>query len=234
MATLPQSDILKVPGQLYRKFHARRYAYLLEQVDCLFNCQFGHPWNILDIGPSFQTAMLREKYPAATIDSAGFQDHRFPSRQHETHFEMNLNDVDLPDLREYDMVLLAEVIEHLYAPPVRVLTKVSRWLKPGGSIIIQTPNPISLGKRFHLLAGYSPFEVIRDDPRNPGHFCEYTVNDLKDIARNAGLEVFGVWAKNYFGPAGSRNLLYDIACFALPGHLQDGITAVLRKPFPKL
>lgn len=233
MPSVPQPDLLTLPGQPYLEFHARRYTYLLDRVDWLLNNRFDEPWNILDIGPSFQTAMLRKKYPNATIDTAGFQDHRFPCRRHESHVELNLNEVEQPTLREYDIVLLAEVIEHLYAPPVRVLSNVKKWLKPGCSVIVQTPNPISLGKRLQLLAGHSPFEVIREDARNPGHFCEYTVKDMADIAREAGLEPLGIWAKNYFGPGGALNIAYDLACLLFPGHLQDGITAVLRKPFPK-
>ena len=234
MLPVPQPDIFTMQGQVYLEFHSSRYAYLLNRVDWLLDRRFENAWKILDIGPSFQTAMLRSKYQNAVIDTAGFQDHRFPARQQDCHFELNLNEPPLLALGEYDIVILAEVLEHLYSPPVRVLRTVQSWLKPGGAVIIQTPNPISLGKRLQLLVGRSPFEVIREDLRNPGHFCEYTVTDLAEIAANAGYEVLGIWVKNYFGSKGTWKIAYDLACVILPGHLQDGITAVLRKPFPKL
>ena len=108
MQSVAQVDILSLPGQPYLEFHARRYAYLIDRVDWFLDKRFDAPWKILDIGPSFQTAMLREKYKNATIDTAGFQDHRFPSRPHEAHVELNLNEIQQPALREYDIVLLAK------------------------------------------------------------------------------------------------------------------------------
>jgi len=41
---------------------------------------------------------------------------------------------------EFDVVILAEIIEHLLNDPCKVLREIKRVLKPGGTLIITTPN----------------------------------------------------------------------------------------------
>ena len=55
-----------------------------------------------------------------------------------------------------DLVLMLEVIEHLVDPDA-VIEQVHRILKPGGVLLITTPNLSSLSNRLMLLAGYLPF-----------------------------------------------------------------------------
>ncbi len=229
MSFAPPPDFSKLPADQYLEFHKRRYVFLLDKVHAILNGEASASWRFLDVGPAFQTHLLREAFPNAKVDTAGFIDNRFPARAGEAHFQTDLNAEDQPEIGGYDLIIMAEVLEHLYAAPTLVLRRVGRWLKPGGSILLQTPNPVSLGKRKQLLAGHSPFEIIRDNPTNPGHFCEYTVEDLNFIASSAGFEMTSVWLTNYFGPGGFKNQIYDFLCQVLPGNLQDGITAVLRK-----
>ena len=70
----------------YLRFHANRYLFLLEKVDSLA------PARVLDIGPSFQTSLMRELYPNAVIDTLGFDDSRFPRRENDQHLTFDLND----------------------------------------------------------------------------------------------------------------------------------------------
>ena len=230
MHSIPSPDFSALPGDEYLTFHKRRYAFLLETIRGELQGALDLHWRFLDVGPAFQTPLLRAAYPNAKVDTAGFVDRRFPARVGEAHFETDLNSADQPDITGYDLIVMAEVLEHLYAPPTQVLTRIRKWLKPGGLLILQTPNPVSLGKRIQLLGGHSPFEIIREHSTNPGHFCEYTVEDLSSVAKRAGFEVADLRLTNYFGPGGFKNQIYNWLCLALPGNLQDGITAVLRKP----
>lgn len=56
-----------------------------------------------------------------------------------------------PDLSEglFDGVLIFDTIEHVYAPQV-MLERASSWLKPGGKMIVTTPD---IGARFARLLG---------------------------------------------------------------------------------
>src|SRR5438105_3728935 len=79
------------------------------------------------------------------------------------------------DLSGYDIVVCAEVIEHLPISPMHVLRLLEAALRPGGWLVLQTPNAARIGNRVRLLAGCNPFEPLREDSVSPGHFREYTV-----------------------------------------------------------
>jgi hypothetical protein len=102
--------------------------------------------------------------------------------------------------------------------------------------VLQTPNAASLRKRIKLLIGRNPYERIRVDRSNPGHFREYTVNELRSIVSGAGFTVQEVWTRFYFDlryarhetgdelPSlwigGMKNILNRL----IPGSLTEGIT----------
>ena len=56
----------------------------------------------------------------------------------------------------FDLVLLLDVIEHLFDTD-RLLFEVKRVLKPGGIVVITTPNLASWYNRLFLLIGWQPF-----------------------------------------------------------------------------
>lgn len=212
----------------YLEFHASRYAYLLGKVDAN-----GHE-RILDIGASFQTTLMREIYPDSAVDTLGFDDSRFPRRPADRHIVFDLNDcLDAsawPQLESpYDLVVMAEVLEHVYTAARPVLTFVASLLRPGGKLIIQTPNAVNLGRRLSTLRGENPFGMIREEKQNPGHFCEFTVDNLRNAAESAQLTVEAATLTNYFGSQGYKKSIYEVLCSALPGDLRDGITLVARK-----
>jgi len=104
--------------------------------------------------------------------------------------------------RRFDLIVFAEVIEHLYAAPEAALAQLRDLLKSDGLILCTTPNASSLAKRVKLLFGHNPFELLRGDLNNPGHIREYTRAELVDLGRLAGLGVVMHRYLNY--PAHSR------------------------------
>ena len=52
----------------------------------------------------------------------------------------------------FDVVIAGEIIEHIYDTDF-FLAEIRRLLKPGGKLLISTPNIASLGRRFFLLLG---------------------------------------------------------------------------------
>jgi SAM-dependent methyltransferase len=207
--------------RVYLDYHRRRYDALLAVIEPL------RARRILDVGPMFEVALLRET--GATVDTLGFANPRFPARPGERHLEADLNRPTGPGDGSYDAVIMAEVIEHLWTPPAKVLGYLATWLRPRGVLVVQTPNAVALHKRLRMLAGRNPLEPLRDDTSNPGHFHEYTVGELRQAATAAGLEVSDVRTQNYFGGgAGAR--AYALLGRLLPPSLRHGITAVLRWP----
>ena len=219
---------LDADARHYLLFHARRYEHLLRAVLTLEPA----PRRILDIGPSFQTILLREALPQAAVDTLGFEDPRFPPRPGDTHIQYDLNHspdrASWPAGERYDLVIMAEVIEHLYTAARPVLECVRGMLCPSGVLLIQTPNPVRLGRRFAVLRGVSPFDLIREDRRNPGHYCEFRLEELESGCTGAGFEVVHAELANYFRPMNAKERIYDLLCALLPGRLHDGITVIAR------
>ncbi|HEU6445101.1 MAG TPA: methyltransferase domain-containing protein [Gaiellaceae bacterium] len=210
--------------QVYLRTHEQRYGLLLELVGEL------RPERILVVGPSYESALLRETFPAAAVNSLGWLDHRFPLRDGDRHVQFDLNDADYPELEEHDVVVCGEVIEHLRVAAVPVLRFLATGLRPNGHLILQTPNATALPKRLRMVLGRNPSDPIREDQTNPGHFHEFTVDELVGDLEEAGLETERVLVRNYFDHGSWKNRAYRAVGGVLPRTLREGITVVARKP----
>jgi trans-aconitate methyltransferase len=209
--------------QVYLRTHARRYALLLDLVEAL------GPGRILVVGPSFESSLLRERVPEATVDTLGWLDHRFPLRENEQHLELDLNAGEYPELEPHDVVVCCEVVEHLHVPAERVLRFLATGLAPGGHLIVQTPNATALPKRLRMLFGRNPYEPIRNEPGNPGHFHEYTVPEVRAAVEAAGFDITQVVTANYFNHGSRKNQAYRAVERLLLPTLREGITVVARR-----
>jgi Methyltransferase domain len=209
--------------QVYLRTHRRRYAVLLGLIEELA------PRRILVVGPSFESALLRERFSDATVNTLGWQDHRFPLREGERHVELDLNAGEHPELEPHNAVVCCEVIEHLHVPATGVLRFLATALAPDGHMVLQTPNATALPKRIRMLLGRNPYEPIRDEPGNPGHFHEYTVPELSAAVEEAGLEITRLLTANYFDHGSRKNRAYRAAGRVLPSTLREGITVVARR-----
>jgi SAM-dependent methyltransferase len=89
----------------------------------------------------------------------------------------NLADLPLPDA-SVDVVVNFQVIEHLWDQG-RFVTECARVLRPGGVLLISTPNRIT-------------FSPGRDTPVNPFHTRELDADELVELLETAGLDVDGV------------------------------------------
>lgn len=90
-----------------------------------------------------------------------------------------LEDAGLPD-EAFDAVTLSHVIEHVH-DPVALLSECRRVLKPGGSVVIVTPNIRSLG---HQKFGSSWRGL---EP--PRHLHIFSLGTLRVCCERAGLRV---------------------------------------------
>lgn len=218
----------------YLKDHALRYEYLLKKINSLIQfLQIQRNIKTLDIGPAYQTEILRINHPDVVIDSLGFYDPEFLVRPQDQHIQFNLNDAQFKKnwlkIKKYDIIIIAEVIEHLYTSPKLVLGCITTWLKKGGYLIIQTPNAVSLNRRIKMLIGRNPYDMIRETHLNPGHFREYSIAELISVGRELGLNTKDYDVRNYFRHSGLTGTLYNICCSFLPESLRDGITLCFQK-----
>ncbi len=239
-SALPSVADIRGGDRGYLAYHAPRYRYLLALA-----ARYAAPADgrILDIGLSPLTDLLRNRL-GHPVDTLGLEAE--PSAEDRRHFRFDLNALDdpaapRPDLPRYAWIFLAEVIEHLHVSPATVFDFLGAHLAEGGRLVVQTPNAASLPKRLKLLAGRNPYDLIRDEPGNPGHFREYTWVELHAFAQRSGLAVVASDRRYYFDarfahhagaapkPQPFLGALKNVVYRALPPALREGITLVLAR-----
>jgi SAM-dependent methyltransferase len=127
----------------------------------------------------------------------------------------------LPARERFDCIILVSVIEHVHSP-VDYLRALRERLRPGGKVVIATPNIDSIFRRL-LGARWPGFQVI------PEHVTFYNGATLSALMQRAGLsgvtplpyvraypanmvvEEFDVF-RRILGPLGTRNV-------AFPGYM---------------
>ena len=191
--------------------------------------------HILDVGPSFQTLALRDSFADATVDTLGFSNRLTLPREGERHVDWDLTEAGHgapPELGGYGLIVLAEVIEHLAVSPVELLRTLGAWLLPGGVLVIQTPNALALHKRLRALAGRDPLGTggeLTGPSHNPGHFREYSLSELREVAGAAGFEEIDSSVRNHFRHPRALARAFDRVTAALPSGTRQGITLYLAK-----
>ena len=209
----------------YLAFHAERYAFTLA---LLRRLGAGEQSSILDVGPSFQTHLLRSMLGADVVamgnGPAGLQ----RDFQCDIRCDLNTGACDSPPAETFDFIVVLEVIEHLHMSPVRALTFLAGFLKPEGLLVVQTPNAVALPKRLAMLRGRNPFELLRESDGNPGHIREYTVAELRDLGLAAGLQCVERHLLSYWRPKGRFRSALHRAAAVLRASLRPGITMVFQ------
>lgn len=91
----------------------------------------------------------------------------------------------------FDAVLITEVIEHV-AHPDEFLAKAAALVRPGGYIVMTTPNGGYFKNRlpkFSECADPNVFESMQFKPNADGHIFLLHLDEIEPLARRAGLEV---------------------------------------------
>jgi SAM-dependent methyltransferase len=137
----------------------------------------------------------------------------------------------------FDTVLCAEVIEHMYDTD-HLLIEMKRVLRPGGRLVITTPNLASWYNRLSLLLGHQPFfsEVsLRHTvglpypmKMNYGHIHVFTLRSLLDLLSINRLAICRVSAN----PIGRR--LFATSKVPVPLRATIALMDWVSKKFPSL
>jgi 2-polyprenyl-3-methyl-5-hydroxy-6-metoxy-1,4-benzoquinol methylase len=118
-------------------------------------------------------------------------------------------DVETLDLgRRFDVVFAGELIEHLEQFPAFFAT-VRRHLKPGGKLVLTTPNPFALSNFVYRLS--------KDVWVNSDHTCWFCEHTLPVMAERNGFVVDSI---TYVG-------------HPTPGRLRSFAARAIRAPLPE-
>jgi glycosyltransferase involved in cell wall biosynthesis/SAM-dependent methyltransferase len=158
---------------------------------------------ILELGanPYFTTTLLRT-FRNADLHLANFFDK--PGREGKqkvtTHStgevieyafqQFNIEADTFPyDDNFFDVVLCCEIIEHLLSDPVHALTEIRRVLKPGGDLVLTTPNVARLDNVRKMIAGENVYDPYSGHGPYGRHNREYTQEDLFSLLSSNGFTV---------------------------------------------
>jgi SAM-dependent methyltransferase len=92
-----------------------------------------------------------------------------------------------------DAVVFTEILEHIYRYPFASVRQVAHLVKPGGYIVLTTPNRGYAWFRIKALCGRASdtdFELLKDCfPPHMRHVWQYTLEECSKIVEAAGFEV---------------------------------------------
>lgn len=115
---------------------------------------------------------------------------------------------------DYNVVILAEVLEHLTINPYTALSRLQ--IANGRTLIATTPNVYRYQNIKGILRGQNTHEGFSDTwPYYPSHMHELTVGELRSACERAGLQILRLerfsFGKKRFLPACLRDFILLIA-----------------------
>lgn len=142
----------------------------------------------------------------------------------------------------FSTVLCCELLEHLESDPMHMMCEVNRILKPGGHLVLTTPNICSLRAIAAVLYGYPPgFFPAYIRPRGQDaepearHNREYTPQEIRRLLLDSGFEVERLETGEFLDQPRPEHewVVHLLERYKLSKDLRgDGIYAVGRKKGP--
>lgn len=143
------------------------------------------PGKLLDVGCGDGTFLDLMRRKGWDVDGIDFDAKAIATARQKYNLTLRCGDLKAAGLpaESFAAVTMSHVIEHL-PDPVEMLTEIRRLLKPGGCLIMTTPNTAGWG---HQKFGPHWFGI--DAPR---HLYLFNRSSLTEVVRRAGLAV--TWA----------------------------------------
>lgn len=142
----------------------------------------GRPGRLLEIGCGrghLLSAALRRGWDAQGVELGGAE-HLLPGLRDRVRMIQSERDYAALETGAYDVLCSYQVFEHLL-DPVAAFREWARALRPGGLLVVDTPNAESLGARMH---GGRWIQNMR-----PEHFVLFSRRALERVYRANGVKV---------------------------------------------
>jgi SAM-dependent methyltransferase len=236
-------------GRDYAATHKSRFLHTLE-----ITPPGDASRSILEMGAYMQiTAPLKFQLGYGTVRGCyygqlGRVDHKTVTSESGETFECDIDHFDAEkDTYPYsdasfDTVLCCELIEHLFADPMHMMSEINRILKPGGHLVLTTPNIGSLRSVSAILLGYHPaFFPAYIRPRVDGeetearHNREYVPMEIQHMLTDSGFEMVRLETGEFLDEPHPEFgwITHLLKRYNLSHDLRgDGIYAVARKSGP--
>lgn len=136
----------------------------------------------------YQRLVLNTAYP-----ESGMVDPRLVAKTSKPpHVSMSVFDVECdpfpyPD-KAFDVITCLEVLEHLAIDPMAMMAEINRVLKPGGVLVLSTPNAIRYSNVVKIILGEQPLGWTPYSGMDSNrHNREYAPSEVEKLYLAAGI-----------------------------------------------
>lgn len=206
-ALSPEDQALSEWHYSYVTNHKLRIALDLDVV----KAQVNQGGSILEFGSVpllFTAALSSSNYSVTGIDIAPERYKKAIERIGINIIKCDIEKEKLPlDGNSFDAVVFNELFEHLRINPIFTLSEVLRVMKPGGIMMLSSPNLRSLNGIYNFMirnrsyscsgniyAEYQKLEKLG----HMGHVREYTTTEVIEFLKNIGFDVTSVIYRGRF------------------------------------
>lgn len=218
-------------GDLYVETHAKRFSETLK-----FLPELSPGARVLELGalPYYFTILLTRFLKIRPDTLSFFEFEKCESATHVVEntdcgerYEFDYQPLNIetevfpfPD-NSYDLVLCCEVLEHLLINPSHMLYEAHRVLKPGGHVLITTPNALRWDNLFAMIRGANIYDRYHGNGIYGRHNREYSASEVAELLKANGYEVERVETRSVYRPfldtfAGRRDNIFALARTAGP------------------
>jgi len=140
------------------------------------------PGRVLDVGCGDGGFLNRMRSRGWSVDGLDFDIQAIESAKAKYQMNLRHGDIKSPNFLSdsFDAITLNHVIEHV-PNPLEVFAESFRILRPGGKLVMATPNILS--------SGHAEFKQYWRGLEPPRHLHIFSRNALVECARRVGLEV---------------------------------------------
>jgi SAM-dependent methyltransferase len=165
---------------------------------------------VLELGsnPYFLTLLLRRRFDFE-LELANYFGESLDKSQHThaatldghpiefrySHFNIEVDPFPYGD-GSLDCVLFCEILEHLLIDPDRAVGEMARIVKPGGFLVISTPNATRLPKLYSMALGRNVYDWYSRYGPYGRHNREYTLSEVIELMSRHGFEAVHVDVRN--------------------------------------
>ncbi len=143
-----------------------------------------YPKRVLDVGSGYGEMSSEMEQRGHTVTAIDLFEPRVPLREFiRADFS---RDIPLAPERRFDVIVLADVLEHL-PDPQSTLRALIAHLAADGVLLVSLPNAVHWSVRAHVAAGR--FEYTNRGLLDRGHLRFFTEKSARRLFRDTGLEV---------------------------------------------